>query len=287
MTASPIVMRTLAVGLALMAATVAGADELTDAVAQTDALGLFTRISLQQDQARAMVTPLQRIQGIVQRANDAQQQRLNALEPTLRGARELLAADQELPADVQSALDDFRRQREQAQLALYRGVDQEMGIIEDLMYPAQNALLDWTPPAAVRTEDNLQEQLRLRQVAEARIDEVGRMLERIKYLDAFNFVTARAPIINDYLARYFDPNAANYQAAYRICLDYTDRARLLSEDEWQANAWDIAAELIDRLGLMPVLETAPAPGTITWPTLYRVFTNPQTLQVVQQLAQAQ
>jgi len=287
MTAPRIVMPTLAVALAVMAATVAVTDELTDAVAQTDALSLFTRISLQQDQARAMVAPLQRIQSIVQQAGDAQEQRLEALAPTLRQARALLAAGDQLPADVQAALADYRRQREQAQLALYRGVDQEMRMIADLMYPEQNALLDWTPPAAVRTEDSLQEQLRLRQIAEARIDEAGRMLERVKYLDAFNFVTARTPIINDYLARYFDPNAPNYQTAYRICIDYTDRVRVLSEDEWQANGWDIAAQLIDRLGLMPTLETAPAPGTITWPTLYRVFTNPQTLQVVQRFVQVQ
>ncbi len=287
MTMSPMVVRTLALGLALTAATVARADELADATAQIEALDLFTHISLRQDQARAMVTPLQRIQSIVQQANDAQQQRLNALAPTLRRARELLAAGEELPADVQAALADYRRERERAVLALYRGVDQEMGIIEDLMYPQQNELLDWTPPAAVRTEDSLQEQLRLQQVAEARIEEAGRMLERVKYLDAFNFVTARSPIVGDYLSRYFDPNQPNYDTAYRIALAQTDRVRMMSEEQWRAHGWDVAAELVDRLGLMPTLQTRPRPGTITWATLYRVFTNPQTLQVVRQLAQAQ
>jgi hypothetical protein len=113
------------------------------------------------------------------------------------------------------------------------------------------------------------------------------MLERVKYLDAFNFVTARAPILNDYLARYFDPNQPNADTAYRIALAQTDRVRLLSEEEWQANAWDIAAELVERLGLMPVIETGAQPGTVAWPALYRLFTNPQTLQVAQQLAPAQ
>ncbi|MGD9497906.1 MAG: hypothetical protein AB7Y46_16505, partial [Armatimonadota bacterium] len=256
-------------------------------MAQADALGLFTTIGLQQVQAQAMVAPLERIQSQVTQYQAAEQQRLTALAPTLTRARQILLSGEELPPDMQSALANYRQQSQQAQLQLARGVNQEMQTIASLLYPEQNALLDWTAPEAVRGPEAMAERLRLQQVALSRIQEAERMLERVKYLDPFNFVTGRAGIINDYLAVHFPPETPDFDAAYRIALEHTDRVRLLSENEWQANSWQIATDLVERLGLMPSLETAPDPSRISWSALYQLFTNPQTLAVVKELAGVQ
>ncbi|MGD9495477.1 MAG: hypothetical protein AB7Y46_04105, partial [Armatimonadota bacterium] len=77
----------LLVSLGVLAAG-AGADQLSDAMAQADALGLFTTIGLQQVQAQAMVAPLERIQSQVTQYQAAEQQRLTALAPTLTRARQ-------------------------------------------------------------------------------------------------------------------------------------------------------------------------------------------------------
>ncbi len=280
-------MRTLVMCLALAAAGVAPADELGDAMARADALSFFTRIGLQTSQAEFMSTPLERVQSIVTRHEADQEQRLQATAGILSRARTLLAGGEQLPPDVQAALDGYREQSRSAQLGLYRGVDQEMRVIADYFTAEQNAMLSWQAPEAVRTEDLLQERLRMQQIAMGRIQEAERMLERVKHLDVFNFVTGRSPIINDYVAIYFPPDTADFDLAHRVCLDHTDRVRMLSEDDWRDNSWDIAGDLVERLGLMPSLDPGAESGKIAWGALYRLFTNPQTLQVVKDLAQAQ
>lgn len=276
----------LVVVAVLLVATATWGDELGDAMSRADALGFFQRIGLTQPQAQQILPQVQRIQQLVQQYEATRKQRLKALAPTLTRAREMLAAGQELPSEFEAALTQYRQQNEKAWLELQRAVDQEMQKIADTLYPQQNALLDWTPPASIRRDDNLQERLRLQQIATGRIQEAGRMLERVKYLDAFNFVTARTPIIRDYLSAYFEPDSPDFETAFRICLEFTDRVRVLPEEEWQNNAWDIAAELVDRLGLMPSFDETRE-GAITWSALFKLFTNSQTLAVLQKLAQAE
>jgi len=110
------------------------------------------------------------------------------------------------------------------------------------------------------------------------------MLDAVKHLDAFNFVTARSPMINDYLALYFRPDAQQFQQAYQIAINYTSQVRMLSEQQWQAQSLDIGAGLVEELGLMPQMDPGVQPGTVPWTQLYRVVTNPQTLVVVRGLA---
>jgi len=275
----------LVVVAALLVAVSAWGDELGDAMSRADALGFFTRIGLTQAQAQQIVAPVQRIQQLVQQYEATRKQRLNALAPTLIRARQILAEGRQLPSEIESALTQYRQQSEKAWVELQRAVDQEMQRIADTLYPEQNALLDWTPPASIRRDDTLQERLRLQQIAMGRIQEAGRMLERVKYLDAFNFVTARTPIINDYLSAYFEPDTPDFETAFRICLEFTDRVRMLPEEQWRNNAWDIAADLVDRLGLMPSFDQTRE-GTVTWSALFKLFTNSQTLTVLQKLAQA-
>lgn len=265
-------------------AVAAPADQLGDATAEADALSFFRNLGLDQAQAQRLLTPLQRIQTLGTRYRDTQQQRLDALAPTLTAARQLLAAGQPIPENLRAALQDYEAQREAALLQLYRDVNREMQVIRDNLYPEQLAALDFTPPASIATQDMIQERARLQQIALGRIQTAGRMLERVKYLDAFNFVTGRTPIVISYVGQYFPQDTPEFQAAMGVVIEYTDRVRLLNEEAWQQNAWAIAAELVETLGLMPELTMTPDPNKMSWNALYRLFTAPQTLAAVQALA---
>lgn len=273
----------IALLLALSSAS-AVADDLQDAMDRADALNFFRQIGLERAQAQQMIAPLERIQDLVKRYRERDERRLQELEPTLRAARQALIEGRTLDERIAWALESYQAERAEARSALRRAVAAEMQVIARTLYPEQNAMLDWTPPAAVRPEESIEERLEVQRIAMGRIEEAVRVLERIKYLDAFHYVTGRIPIINDYLARYYEPNSPEFQEAGEILLEYTGEVRMLEEDEWRAHALDIAADMIDEIGLMPRYDPEPPPGTVSWNALYRLVTNPQTLQVVRSVA---
>jgi hypothetical protein len=273
----------LALAVAVFAVP-AAADEMQDAMARADALNLFRQIELQRAQARQMIPPLQRTVRLVETHEQQRTQSLNRLEPTLRQARQQLIAGAELGSEAQLALEEYEERRASSQRGLYRSVDAEMQGIAEVLTPEQNELLDWTAPASIRPEQSMEDRLRIQQVAMGRIQETVRMLDRVKHLHAFNFVTGRGPMLNDYLAGYFEPQSPQFQEAYQIALDYTDEVRMLREEQWQAQGLEIAAAMIEDLGLMPTVDPDQRPGAVSWRSLYRLVTNPQTLEVVRQMA---
>lgn len=277
--------RWLAVTLAVAMLTVpVAADEMQDAMARADALTLFRQINLSRGQAQQMIPPLQRIQTIVTNYNSQRRQSLQRLTPTLNQARQQLEAGRELSAEMIAALEEYQQSQETARLEAYRSVNTEMLTVAEVLTQEQNALLDWTAPASIQPRQQLEERLEMQQLAMARIQEAARMIDRVKTLDAFNYVTGRVPIINDYLALYFDPQTAEYQQALEIVLDYTGNVRMLEEAQWQAQGLDIASDMVTELGIMPRLEPEERPGAIRWSTLFRILTHAETLEVVRDVA---
>jgi hypothetical protein len=110
------------------------------------------------------------------------------------------------------------------------------------------------------------------------------MLDSVKHLHAFNFVTGRGPIINDYLALYFRPDAQQFQEAYQRVIEYSDEVRMIPEQRWQAQSLEIAAGLVEELGLMPTMDPGRRPGTVSWSSLFELVTDDQTLEVVKEMA---
>jgi uncharacterized phage infection (PIP) family protein YhgE len=275
---------TAAVTVALITAPVA-ADEMQDAMDRADALNLMRQIQVQPTQARAMIDPLENIQQIIDEYNSQREGRLNKLKPTLQRARRQLAQGAELSEQMQSALDNYAQQREQARQAVYRQVNEEMQKIAQILSPEQNRYLDWTPPGSIRPEQRLEERLEMQRIAMGRIQEAAQVLNQIKNLDAFNFVTGRGPIINDYLALYFQPDSRQFQQAYGLVLEYSDQVRMMDEQQWQAEGLDIGALLVEDLGLMPAMDPGQRPGTMSWNRLFVLMTDSQTLEVAEALAQ--
>ncbi|GEM_PF-4333708 len=269
---------------ALTAVGPAFADDIQDAMDRAEVLNLLLQVQVSPAQAQRMVAPVQRIQQMVQASQRAEQDRLNRLGVLLQQARTQGLAGKALSPEMQAALDAHEQQRAAARLELVRSVAEQMRLIEGMLTPEQNALLDWTPPGALTAEESLEERTRLQQVALGRIQDAARLLDRIKYLDPFNFVVARVPIVNDYLALHFLPGSAEFQQAFAITINYSDQVRMLTDEQWQAQGLDIGAALIEELGLMPTLDPGPAPGTIAWERLYQILTNPQAVAAVQSIA---
>ncbi|MGC9320026.1 MAG: hypothetical protein ACP5KN_18485 [Armatimonadota bacterium] len=278
--------RLMLLAIAASAVWPAAGDELADAMARADALNFFNSIGLEVTQAQRMVAPVERIRDLVQQHQQTSSQRLQAMTATLQRARALLLAGEKLPDEIRTAIADYQTQQDQARLTLMRAVDQEMGLIEDILAPRQNALLDWTPPESVRPRQSTEQILEQQQIAMGRIQRAAQMLDNVKHLDAFNFVTGRTQIVNDFLAMHFRQGTPRWERAYGIVIEATDQVRMLPEEEWQANAMDIAADLIEQLGLMPSFEERRRPGTISWNALYQLFTNPVTLEVLKELPDA-
>ncbi len=265
-------------------APTASADELGDAMAQADALALFRRIGLQPSQAQQMIPIVERIQDLVRQQRQADEQRLRQIRPTLQQARSQLVAGQMPSEQAQRVIASYREQRQQAQLTLMRAVDREFANLENIFTRQQNQAFDWTPPESVNMEESMQRILQQQRVAMGRIQRAAEVLNSVKHLDTFNFVTARIPILTDYLSLYYRPDTPEFEQAMEIAIAATDQVRLLTEEQWQTNALDIAADLVEELGLMPPMQVRQRPGTVSWSALYRLFTNEQTLVVLRGLA---
>ncbi len=266
---------------------VQGSDDLQDAMNRADAAYLFLEIGLDPGQARQMISPLERIERHVERSRRRESERLEALETSLESARERLVEGRTVETAVRRELEEYAASQEQARQDLQRLAAAEMLVIAEVLHPQQNALLDWTPPEAVEPEFVVELRLEQQRVAMGRIQEMVRMLDRVKYLDPANFVTARMAIVNDYLARYFRPDSPRFNRAQEVVVEYTNQVRMLQVDEWEEQAMEISAELLDEIGLMPRLEPARRPDMVSWDALYRLVTNPQTLDVVREWTERQ
>jgi len=262
----------------------AAADEMQDAMDRANALNLFRQINLQPAQAQQMIPVLKRIQEMVEAYDSSREESLNRFSATLKQARRQLVSGAELSDEMIQALKNYQQQRETERRNFYRTVDTEMKTLAEVLAPDQNQFLDWTPPESVAPEEYLEERLEMQRIAMGRIQEVAQMLDAVKHLDAFNFVTGRGPIVNDYLALYFQPETQQFQQAYQIAIEYSDQVRLISEEQWQAQSLEIASGLVQELGLMPMMDPGQRPGTVSWTSLFRLMTNPQTLAVARGLS---
>ncbi len=270
--------------IATLAAPVA-ADEMQDAMDRADALNLMRRLNVQPDQARAMIDPLETIQDIVEDYRAGQEQNLNRIKGTLERARGQLIAGRQLSENMEAMLQEHRTQRLNARRTVYRSVDEQMQRIADVLTSEQNQSLDWTAPGSISPQERMEERLRVQRMAMGRIQEAAQMLDRVKQLDAFNFVTGRGPIINDYLSLYYQPGSQQFQQAFDIVLQYTNQVRMMDQQQWQAQALDIGAGLVRDLDLLPKMDVGASSGTMSWSRLFSLLTDKQTLEVVRDLAE--
>ncbi|MCD6360282.1 MAG: hypothetical protein J7M38_05395, partial [Armatimonadetes bacterium] len=245
----------LAVLMTVTCVALAADDELASAQRRASALSFINSLGVTVQQAAAMAGPLQRIQDALKKAEAGREAAVGSgsAPMILQQARAMLIAGQDLPQDTLDAIERIKDDLYEVERAKYIEIDAQMQGIADILTDAQNARLDWTAPASVRSGPTAQQRAQLQREIDARIRDAAAMLERVKYLDNFNFITARIPIIEDYLRANQSPGQPLPANAMDICLQFSDRARYVPLDQWEQTAPRLAADMITRLGLMPTL----------------------------------
>ncbi len=282
----------LVLGEVLSAQVVTGAsasdDELGSAQRRASALNFFNSLGVTGEQATRMAQPLQNVQRDLAAGEDARGVAVgnDGAFRALISARALLVAGQEVPPETLATITGIEAALDAAQLQTLVAVDLQMQSIADIMYPAQNQRLDWTPPATVRPERSIKQRAALQRETDLRIRDAARLFERTRTLDVALFVTGRITIIKEYLDYNHDLGRPLPGNAVDICIAFTDEVRMVPVDEWDhARAYGFGKALVARLGLMPTLQTGPRPGAIGWSALYRLFTANETLQVAREMPQ--
>jgi len=239
---------TLSLALLLLASCLvcSADDELASAQKRATALSFVINMGLSLEQVARMVGPLQRIQRILLNAEEEREAVFSepATAQALQDARDLLLTDQEVPEETLAIIYQIPGELDEAQRAKYMGVDAQMQNIAALLSPAQNANLDWTAPASVRSAPTAQQRAALQREIEARVNDAVEMLNQVKFLDNFNFVTGRITIIDEYLRANQSPENPLPENAMDISVYYTDQARLVPLQQWEQAAPDMAAEMV-------------------------------------------
>jgi len=281
------VLMVIALVVAAWAPCRAADDELALAQQRASALNFFNSLGVTGSQLMRMVPVLQRIQKALA-DRDAKREGVVG-EPdaadALDKAHELLMADQEVPQETLDKLAEIRVALQQADQEMYLRVDGEMQGLSKVFSPAQNALLDFTPPASVRSGPTPRQLVALQREIDARVNDAVAMLDRVKFLNDLHFRTGRIGIIQTYLANNQEPGRPLPDNAVDICIAFTSQARVVPPDQWQQQAPIIAAQMVTQLGLMPTLYPQPSPNAIGWSALYQLFTAPETLKVAQEAQQ--
>ncbi len=261
------------------------ADELAEAMQRADALSFFNRLGLQTSQLQRMVSPLKRIQQIVTQREADREVKLTRLSGYYQRARGLLIAGVALPEDLRAEIQKAEEEMAAGDLSAKQAVHGQMELIASILYPAQNAQLDWTPPPEVRVEESPAERARRQRQIIGLITEAGQFLQQVRELNALLYVTQRIPLISEYLAQYFPVNTPAFERAHAMLMDYTGEVRLVEEGQWQQQAPLYAERMVRLLGLMPE-QAKPNPNAVGWSQLYDLLTNPQTVNIVQEMLDA-
>ncbi len=145
-------------------------DELGSAQRRASALSFFNSLGVTGEQATRMVQPLENIQRDLAASEDARDIAMgnDGAFRALMSARALLVAGQEVPPETLATIAQIEAALDAAQLQTHVAVDLQMQSIADIMYPAQNAQLDWTPPATVRPERGVQQRAALQRERDLR-----------------------------------------------------------------------------------------------------------------------
>jgi hypothetical protein len=185
-----------------------------------------------------------------------------------------------------AALNAYHQQRRQLHTKLLVGVEVLVRQVRHSLGPDQVSLIDWTrPPEAAPPLDNralLEEMRKLN----ADLGDATRLLERLRYLVASDYVTSRIGRINDYLRQYVRPNTPEFDEARDWMLGLVDQVRQVPENQWPQQSSLYAGRLMQYLGVLEPDNAQPAQTRWDWWDVYSLLTDSQTPEMLQQMLAA-
>jgi len=249
----------MSLGAYIALATLAAADELEEAMHCADCLSFFRSLEVETSQLQRMIPPLQRIQQYITQGHAARDAKLAQLSADYSRARALLIAGQQLPDDLRAKLEGAKQEMDLADLKMKQSISQQMSALSKIFSPVQNQRLDWTPPAELQPAETARQRAQRRREQLALISDAGRLQNRLRYMNAFDYSSYRVTIISEYLDRYFERNTAQFEQAHAIVMELIGEVRLVDEAAWPQQANLYAERQVIMLGLMPE-EAQPGAG---------------------------
>ena len=253
---------------------------------RADIVALFNDLQVLPPQLAQVLSLAERAQQVAQTAHNTVQSKIEQLQPTLQQARQLLTTSATVPPEVASAVGEIQETQQQARQQQRRAIAPILLQARSLLAPAQNALIDWQPPADVTVIDARWRMARLRLLV-AEMRHAGQFLERFRYCDHFVYLQTRAMEAEAYLSNYVDPQSPAFPEGHDFVMGVLDRMKMTQEADWPAAAPELAAELVMGVGAFPALGyPEPTGRPFNWERLYEVFSSPHTAEVLQQMLQA-
>ena len=277
---------TTLVALVAVAGWAWGSD-LSAAIQKTNHLIILNELAVTSDQLRDLA-PLSEDLVQATQARDAERQRLlTSADFTLMAARKTLVAGTALTSTQQGALDELEAELAAANEKFEEAAVATMATIEKEFLPQQNRYIDWTPPrqptgaaktAAQRAQrDREQTALILATVQQ---------LERIRTYPLERYVFEAQKVVDDFLRPLIDPRSPDYPAAQQFMFKLVEQVRVMPENEWYVRREEMAATLVGELGLLGEPEAAEAPRPYNWQTMYAIFSDPGTPDLLRLMIRA-
>lgn len=201
---------------------------------------------------------------------------LARVREALLAEREALRTGRALAPETRLVLERMREAQDRAEEKLLVELDGQIQRWRQILTPQQASRVDWQPPPWIAPAEEGRDELQALRALVAQLDEVGREIERIRYLIASDYISTRIGRINALLRPYLRPGSREFDEARDFVLRLTDEARLVPEREWPSRAPEFPARFLHYLGELEDDKTRVAQPQFDWWDLHRVLTDPQT-----------
>lgn len=228
-----------------------------------------------------LLTVARAAQQLVTEYEAAEKQLAASKADTFKQQAKALAEGTPVDAAATQAVAAYYAARAQAHAKLLAGVDAQIRQVRRALAPGQVRMIDWSRPAEAggATEDEavLEE---LRQLL-SDLNATMRMLERIRYLIASDYITSRVGRLSEFLGDYYRPNTREFNEAMDWMIHLTDEARMVNEEQWPEQAPLFAGRVLQHLGVLEPQQAPEAKQPYNWWDVYYLLTDPQTPAMLQ------
>jgi len=259
---------------------------LSVAVAKSDLLSVLNDLQLVPQQIQALLPLANRAGQATAKSEQLMAAKYAELEATFQQAYQTLIVSSEVPPEVESGLADVRETRKEARHQQRVEIAAILRQVQTILAPQQNALIDWLPPAEVIQADPQEKIARQRRIAAEMARAVG-FLERLRYRDPLAYIQTRIGDVEEYLSNYVARQSPRFPELRSFIIDLLDRMKMVEEPDWRGAAPQLAAQLLDGLGVLADISGRGATGRpLSWEDLYQVFTSPYTPELLQKMLKA-
>lgn len=259
---------------------------LTRAIDAHSSLLLLADLQPGNQQVLDMLTAVRAARQLVVARESADNQALQAAVPLFKLQAQSFAAGTPVDEGVDKGIVAYLATREQRRLKLLRDVDMYVRQVRRALEPEQVRLVDWTRPAEAGTQTDDQRTLEEMRQLLADLNDVGRLLDRIRYSITSDYTTTRVGRVAEFLRQYYQPNTREFNDAMDYMLRLTDEVRQVSENDWPQQASVYAGRVLQRVGALDAGQPEDDRAGYNWWDVYGLLVDVQTPDLLQNMLAA-